>query len=97
MRASEIDELLLMNEIIFDSVTWRKLENCVDNAVEEYEGVVCGRKIFLHLLSYETTNYWLITYPHKSMNSTGQTILLFHYELNVIISLMLVSVKKLET
>jgi len=87
MLASEIDELLSKTDIVLDDVTWRKLENCVDHAVAEYDGIIRGQKVFLHLMSHETTNYWMVTYPHKSMKDLGQGMVLFDYNLSDITKL----------
>jgi len=83
MLASQIDELLSETDIVIDDdVTWHKLNDCVDYAVAEYDGNIQGQKVFLHLMSHETTNYWIVTYPHKSMKSLSQGMVLFDYNLN---------------
>jgi len=83
MLGSEIHDLLSKTDIVInDEVTWHKLNDCVDYAVAEYEGDIRGLKVFLHLMSHETTNYWIITYPHKSMKDLGQGMVLYDYNLS---------------
>ena len=87
MLASEIDELLSRTDIVLGDITWHKLVDCVQYAVAEYDGFIQGQKVFLHLMSHETTNYWVITYPHKSMKALEQGMVLFNYNLSDITKL----------
>ena len=67
MQPSEIDKLLSLPDIVLGSVTWHKLIDRASDTVAEYEGVISGQKLFLHLKSYETTNYWIITWPDRNL------------------------------
>ena len=89
MLPSEIDNLLSKTDIILDSITWHKLIDRASDTVAEYEGTIHGKKVFLHLKSYETSNYWAVTYPDRCMSSLGQGIILFDYDLYSITKLII--------
>lgn len=66
MSPKDINGLLKRSELVVGHVTWHRTGDD-ENAIAEYEGIIFEEKMFLHLMSQEMTNYWIVTWPESSL------------------------------
>ena len=89
MSHSAIVDILSKHDLIVGAVMWDRLINCDAHTVAQYETSIYGENVFLHLMSYEMTNYWIISSPHKDLKEHKDGIRLYHYDLISITELIM--------
>ena len=82
MPKREIEALLKLPKLFINGITWHRTGGG-ENAVAEYEGLIYGEKVFLHLMSLEMSNYWIVTWPDAHLKQ-GNGIRLVEYDLGSI-------------
>ena len=82
MSVHEASRILGQSTLIVDDVHWLRTGGG-DYSVAEYEGVIHGEKVFLHLMSIEMSNYWIVTWPEQALKRSDG-IKLSEYDLSSI-------------
>ena len=82
MSSRMITALLEQPVLIVDNMQWVRTGGG-ECSVAEYEGIIQGEKVFLHLMSIEMSNYWIVTWPERNLKQ-GDGIKLSEYDLSSI-------------
>ena len=82
MSSKTIISLLEQPILVVDNIQWLRTGGG-ECSVAEYEGIIQGEKVFLHLMSIELSNYWIITWPERGLKR-GKGIHLSEYDLSSI-------------
>lgn len=70
LSGQEIDVLLEQTTLVAGDVHWHRTGGG-ECSVAEYEGVIQGENVFLHLMSLEMSNYWIVTWPERGFKGKG--------------------------
>jgi len=82
MSSKTITALLEQPILVVDNMQWIRTGGG-ECSVAEYEGIIQGEKVFLHLMSIEMSNYWIVTWPESGLKR-GKGIHLSEYDLSSI-------------
>lgn len=82
MTSETIAALLKQPILVVNNMQWTRTGGG-ECSVAEYEGIIQGEKVFLHLMSIETSNYWIVTWPERGLKP-GKGIHLSEYDLSSI-------------
>jgi len=82
MSSKTIAALLEQPILVADNMQWVRTSSG-ECSVAQYEGIIQGEKVFLHLMSIEMSNYWIVTWPECGLKR-GSGIYLSEYDLSSI-------------
>ena len=82
MSSKTITALLEQPILVADNMQWVRTGGG-ECSVAEYEGIIQGEKVFLHLMSIEILNYWIVTWPERGLKPS-KGIHLSEYDLSSI-------------
>ena len=64
ITGQEIEALLKKSKLVVGDIHWHRTGGG-EYSVAEYEGTIQGENVFLHLMSHEMSNYWIVTWPER--------------------------------
>lgn len=70
LSGQEIDVLLEQPTLVAGDVHWHRIGGG-ECSVAEYEALIQDQKVFLHLMSHEMSNYWIVTWPERGFKVKG--------------------------
>ena len=78
----DIEELLKKHQFeTTDGILWRRVDD-VDYSVAEFVTEMHGEKVYLHLLSQERDNIWVITWPGRELKPFAEGIKITDFDVN---------------